>query len=217
VRVRVALATLALAGSLGSGPVRAASASAAPTSAPSAGPSPTEARAAERRQLFVGIVGGALLVFGVLGAWLALRSRRRRPEPVPEPATEPPPPPPKVLAVPTRGTPAKTEILLQCPTCRRDFGPDALFCSRDGNRLVPVRDGIERGPTGGVCPICKQGYDPGVQVCPIHEEELIPAPLFEAEPDSSGASPKICPTCGVQYRNGSGFCGADGSALVTVN
>jgi hypothetical protein len=165
----------------------------------------------------VGIVGGALLVFGVVGAWLALRSRRRQPEEAPTAETEPAPPAPAAIAAPRVAVAVKTGVLLQCPTCRRDYGPDALFCSRDGNRLVPVRDGLERGPTGGVCPVCKQGYDPGVHVCPIHEEELIPAPLFEADPDSSGTSPKICPTCGVQYRNGSGFCGADGSALVTVN
>ena len=169
--------------------------------------------------MFVAVVGGALLVFGAVGAWLALRSRRRRLEQERGQAErEAPPPAPQAVTVGQRSPPpAKTEIVLQCPTCRRDYGPEALFCSRDGNRLVPVRDSVERGPTGGVCPICKQGYDPGVHLCPLHDEELIPAPLFENAPDSGGTSPKICPTCGVQYRNGSGFCGADGSALVTVN
>ena len=107
---------------------------------------------------------------------------------------------------------------MQCPTCREEFGLEARFCKLDGNRLVPVRVGTEaRGPTGGICPICGQGFDPGVPVCPVHQEELVPAPVYNAARQSSGSYPKICPTCGIQYQNGSGFCGADGSALVTVN
>jgi hypothetical protein len=56
-----------------------------------------------------------------------------------------------------------------------------------------------------------------VQICPVHQEELVPAPVYHAAQRMGGSYPKICPTCGVQYPNGSGFCGNDGSALETIN
>jgi hypothetical protein len=176
----------------------------------------TDGRAAERRRLFVAIVGTAALLLGIAGLWVVLGRRRAQPtseskdeasaSTPPDPRQRPPRPPPE----PTAG------VVLLCPTCRTEHPPDALFCSRDGNRLVPAREG-ERLPAGGVCPVCGQGYDPGVLSCPEHDEELVPAPMVGGESARFGSSPKICPTCGVKYRNGSGFCGADGSALVTIN
>lgn len=214
-RLRVALATLALAGSLGIGSVHAEPATPGPSSlAPS-----TSVRAeapSQRRRMFVAVVGLAALVIGVTGLWLLVRSRRRAAEMPAEtqrtPARTLPPP----SSAPAPPAPKPGPVVPVCPTCRAEYGPEALYCSRDGNRLVPGSDG-ERGPTGGICPVCGQGFDPGIQSCPVHDEELVPAPLYDPAPTSAASSPKICPTCGVQYRNGSGFCGADGSALVTVN
>lgn len=178
------------------------------------------ATAADRRRTFVGVVGFAALVLGLAGLWLVRRSRR----PLAEPATaEAPVPSPVVTRLRTSSAPREpagpgAEAVLLCPTCRAEYGPESRFCKFDGNRLVAVSRGTDtRGPAGGICPVCEQGYDPGVVSCPVHDEELVPAGAHRAPERPSGQYPKICPTCGVQYPNGSGFCGADGSALVTVN
>lgn len=215
-RLRVALAILALAGCMGIEPVHAEPAAPGPSAlAPSTSVRP--GAPSERRRAFVAVVGLAALVIGVSGLWLLVRSRRRAAETPLEtpkaPALTEPPPSSATLPPPARTGP----VVPVCPTCRAEYGPEAVYCSRDGNRLIPGGERGERGPTGGICPVCGQGFDPGVQSCPVHDEELVPAPLYDPAPTSAAASPKICPTCGVQYRNGSGFCGADGSALVTVN
>jgi predicted nucleic acid-binding Zn ribbon protein len=85
--------------------------------------------------------------------------------------------------------------------------------------LVAARGNAEpTGPSGGVCPICGQGYDPGVLTCPKHGEELLPAAMqggvriVDAVPTK-----KICPVCGKQYTGDNQFCGGCGAALVPVN
>lgn len=179
----------------------------------------SQAKSGDRRRIFVGVVGFAALVLGLTGLWLLRRSRARI-------AVSPPvgdaAPSPVVTRVARTAPPAAAVQSdggqLACPACRAQAWPPALFCKLDGTRLVQLRDaGDAREPSGGVCPVCEQDFDPGIDACPVHDEDLVPA----AEPSSaerpSGQYPKICPTCGVQYPNGSGFCGADGSALVTVN
>jgi hypothetical protein len=182
--------------------------------APAVRASASSAGASDRRRTFVGVVGFAALVFGLAGLWLVRRSRRRaRVEP--EVAAAGP------VSTEVKADPAispASGAAMQCPTCREEYGLDARFCKLDGNRLVAVRTGTDaRGPTGGICPVCGQGFDPGIPVCPAHGEELVPAPVYNAGRRISGSYPKICPTCGIQYPSGSGFCGADGSALVTIN
>lgn len=167
----------------------------------------------DRRRTFIAVVGLAALAFGATGLYLMRRKKRQ--EHVPEPEE----PVVEAAIEPTSKPPASSAPLMVmiCPTCLEQYPVDARFCKLDGNRLVALREGADpRGPTGGVCPICCQGYDPGVVVCPQHQEDLIPAPIHLAQ-RASGSYPKICPTCGVQYPIGSGFCGADGSVLVTVN
>jgi hypothetical protein len=123
----------------------------------------------KRRTLFVAIVGAAALVLGLVGLGLVRRSRRRAlARPVPSTRMTPPP-----AAV--RRAPA-----MLCPTCRDEFPPEAQFCPRDGNRLLPLERGAAVGPTGAVCPVCGQGYDPGVSVCPKHDEPLVPALVYAA-------------------------------------
>ncbi len=175
-------------------------------------PAKVEAPAAtayDRRRTFVAVVGLAALAFGLAGLWLLRRNKRKEEasETTPAPAPEPP----------SQAPQSATTMAMLCPTCLEQYPADARFCKLDGNRLVTLREGADpRGPTGGVCPICGQGFDPGVLVCPRHHEDLVPAPIHLAQ-RGSGAYPKICPTCGVQYPSGSGFCGVDGSALVTIN
>lgn len=211
VTLRQALTTLVFASTLLLGTEPAA---AQPRSEPTTAQAGAR-RAEERRRLFVGIVGTSALILGLVGLWLSLRRRQRQPEP-----EEAAPPLPGSSAAPRRPEPAPrqpTPRVHLCPTCLAEYPASELFCSRDGNRLVPRAEGTDTGPAGGICPACGQGYDPGILVCPLHDEELVPAPLARAAGQRLGSCPKICPTCGVQYRNGSGFCGADGSALVTMN
>ena len=83
---------------------------------------------------------------------------------------------------------------------------------------IAVQDGVElRGPSGGICPTCEHGFDPGVATCPTHGEELVPWALWQEEAGEEDGMRKICPVCGSQYAGSSGFCGADGTALETVN
>jgi len=163
-----------------------------------------------RRLLFVGVVGSAALVLGLLGFVLVQHSRRK--PLAPEPRT------PR-LRLASAMTPNDLPPLGKiCPTCREEYGPEAAFCPNDGNRLVAARGNAEpAGPSGGVCPICRQGYDPGVLTCPKHGEELLPAAMQGVPTGDESTTKKICPVCGKQYAGDSQFCGGCGAALVPVN
>jgi hypothetical protein len=160
---------------------------------------------ARRRTLFVGVVGGASLLLGLIGFALVRRSRQR------------------ALAVPDSRRALRTPEPrpprpMVCPTCRDEFPPQAQFCPVDGNRLVPFDAGTTLGPSGAVCPVCGQGYDPGVSTCPKHDEPLIPPAIYAAARASARPEiQKICPVCGTQYVGESQFCGQCGAALVQVN
>jgi len=216
VRLTVAVALLAAIVMLADSSISWAQAE--PPKASASGDRPI-AGASQRKRLFVGVVGFAAFALGVAGLWMLRRSRTAATPETRPVQTEPPAPVVTRIQtlVPASASPRET-LSMVCPTCRSEYGAESRFCKLDGNRLVPVREGADsRGPTGGVCPVCSQGFDPGIQTCPIHDEELVPAGSQTFEDRPSGPYPKICPTCGVQYPNGSGFCGADGSALVTVN
>lgn len=191
---------------------------AAPTATEVAEPAPRAAQPSDRRRLFVGVVGLAALVFGITGLWLLRRQKARaQASPDPVPAAPAPLVTRVVAAARPPEAPAPADAVMLCPTCRAEYRAPARFCKFDGNRLVLGQSSEGRGPSGGVCPVCEQGFDPGITECPLHDEELVPAGAPHSAERPSGQYPKICPTCGVQYPNGSGFCGADGSALVTVN
>jgi hypothetical protein len=109
-----------------------------------------------------------------------------------------------------------------CPTCKREFAPPAgNFCPQDATRLVPLADADEAtlAPAGGVCPICRRGFEPGVKVCPTDKEELLPyaAVAATATVSAQGSKGKICPTCGNRFEGAAAFCGKDGTALVLLN
>jgi hypothetical protein len=108
-----------------------------------------------------------------------------------------------------------------CPSCRREYPAGTAFCTFDANRLVAIRghEQLMSGPAGGVCPVCRKGFNPGVKVCPEHGEELVPAAVAAA--GAAGQSPsqrgKICPSCGGRFDGTCSFCGKDGTALVLLN
>jgi predicted amidophosphoribosyltransferase len=109
-----------------------------------------------------------------------------------------------------------------CPSCRREYPAGTAFCAFDSNRLVAIRghEQLMSGPAGGICPVCRKGWNPGVKLCPEHGEELVPAAVAGA-----GAAPaqgpaqrgKICPSCGGRFEGGSTFCAKDGTQLVLLN
>jgi predicted amidophosphoribosyltransferase len=103
-----------------------------------------------------------------------------------------------------------------CPTCREEYPSYAKFCSRDGNRLVPGSSAEGEGPLGGICPVCGQGYDPGVAHCPLHHEPVVPVGVYRGR-SSVPPGERVCPVCGVHYHGSSRFCGNDGSNLVALN
>jgi hypothetical protein len=165
----------------------------------------------QSRALFVGVVGSAALVLGLLGFLLVQRSSRKplAPEPSAQSLR-------LVATVSPNELPALGKV---CPTCREEYPPEAAYCPNDGNRLVAATgNATPAGPSGGVCPICRQGYDPGVLMCPKDGEELLPsamqAGILRAEDTTTK---KICPVCGKQYTGDSQFCGGCGATLVPVN
>jgi hypothetical protein len=160
-----------------------------------------------RRTLFVGVVGGAAVLLGIMGLVLVRRSRRApqsirsAPRAAPPPAAAPPAP---------RGT--------FCPTCREEYAPEAQFCPTDGNRVIPIQQTTNPLSAGSVCPVCGQGYDPGITVCPRHDEPLVPPAVYAARNAPAPlVTRKICPVCGTQYGGESQFCGQCGASLVPVN
>jgi hypothetical protein len=170
-----------------------------------------------RKKLFIGIVGALALGLGVFG-FIAMQRARRAQRPTPLP------PRPQVsgtgtaeLRVPV--VPAEPVKGMLCPTCREEYPAEAKFCANDGNRLVPLQRGLGVAPAGGVCPVCGQGYDPGISTCPKHDEPLIPPVVSGAVQNENRATGdrKICPVCGARFSGESQFCGNCGASLVPVN
>jgi hypothetical protein len=193
--------------------------------------------ARRRRMIFIAIVAGSALVLGVLALVFSRRAKRakvleeelddRHAERVAE-----------VLARKrakadahaaqlraheesvTRAKQAARAAVgtMFCPTCRREYPPPAgNFCPQDATRLVELIDADPIGaPMGGVCPVCKRGFEPGVKVCPTDKEELVPFSTVAALPTVS-VKGKICPTCGDRFDGSATFCGKDGTALVLLN
>jgi predicted amidophosphoribosyltransferase len=75
------------------------------------------------------------------------------------------------------------------------------------------------GPSGGICPTCNRGYNPGVKVCAIDGDELVPTVVASVGSGSRSlpSRGKICPTCGGRFDGAARFCGKDGTQLVLVN
>jgi hypothetical protein len=167
----------------------------------------------DRRALFLTILALLALALGLIG-FLVLRKARRRHSPAQLAAT----PVAAGAAAALHHTAAvRAEPPRICPTCREEFPSDAEFCAFDGNRLVPMQPQTGLGPTGGVCPVCGQGYDPGVAACPKHNEPLVPALVAAERRRAPGITQKICPVCGTQFPGDGHFCGKCGAALVPVN
>lgn len=108
-----------------------------------------------------------------------------------------------------------------CPACRTEYPTGSVFCPQDANRLIPLagHEDVLTGPAGGVCPACRRGFNPGIKACPHDGEELVPLALWEAQKgkEQPRLRGKICPNCGERFDGSAGFCGKDGTALVLIN
>jgi predicted amidophosphoribosyltransferase len=85
--------------------------------------------------------------------------------------------------------------------------------------VIAGHETLMSGPSGGVCPTCNRGYNPGVKVCAVDGDELVPAAVASAGVGSRSlpSRGKICPTCGGRFDGAARFCGKDGTQLVLVN
>jgi hypothetical protein len=155
-----------------------------------------------KTRVFVAMAGALALLLGIAGLIVVRRSRRA----AAAAAAEAPPYP--------RAASASSKA---CPTCREEFPPEAEFCPKDGNRLVP-QTSLAVGPGGSVCPVCGRGFNPGTLTCPEHPEELVPAAAFAAAGAPATATTRsICPMCGSQFSGEIRFCGECCAALVPIN
>lgn len=165
-----------------------------------------EEKARGRRLIFVAIIGCCALGLAAAALWMALgRRRRRRGDPL--------------VSSDESAVAAPLHEILVCPTCQEEYPAETKFCARDGNRLVPISGDDREGlAEGGICPVCGQGFDPGIAVCPTHDEELVPPTALVQRQDVATPAPKrICPICGTVYGTEHQFCGNDGVALVPIN
>ncbi|MBN2195056.1 MAG: hypothetical protein JW751_19725 [Polyangiaceae bacterium] len=157
-----------------------------------AGPGASDESGAQRRWVFLSILGLLALLSGGVG--IALLFKPRRPAP---------------------GEPAPTGpgVGSRCPTCGREHPPGAMFC-KDAEDSAPLvlSTTAEHQPPGAICPVCAGETDPGEGTCAEHQGLVgvgTAAPPREIR--------KICPICGIQYGSDAEFCGSDGAQLVPLN
>jgi len=216
------------------------------TSAIGAGETKAQDDARKRKLLFVGVIGGLVVVLGIVAVIGARRStrlkkaesaaqerhaekmrdfERQKGEREAKHAAQMKAHRESVALAQQQSAAAAARGIdtgpVYCPSCRREYPAGTSFCAFDSNRLVAIRghEQLMSGPAGGVCPVCKKGYNPGIKVCPEHGEELVPAAVAgaAAPPQGTASRGKICPTCGIRSDGASTFCGKDGTALVLVN
>ncbi len=174
-------------------------------------PSATQLEAARQRRLrFVIILSGALAAFLGTAGFLLIRRGRKRSQPQTPQAS---------LRIEVATTKSHPTHSMQCPTCKLEYPSQLQFCLKDGNRLVDMTsDALAMtSASGGICPVCGHGYNPGVTTCARDGEELIPVVLAQRNKLPDEAPHKVCPNCGLRYPDGAEFCGIDGSGLVPMN
>lgn len=201
---------------------------------------------ADRGTLIVVVVLLAVII-GALAALFVMLVRRRReavaPVAVPVPLPTAPAVLPAIAVAPLRARrrmpsapPVSSGGLaiasatsaasgMVCPTCRAEY-QGFTYCPRDARRLVAAEDMLSggRGP-GGVCLVCRRGFEPGLRRCPHDGGDIAPAGLYWAmrgrrvrEPTPmSGVTAKVCPVCRQRHDLAARFCGNDGAELHVIN
>jgi hypothetical protein len=171
--------------------------------------------AQRRRTIFVWTISTIAAVLAAAALWMAgSRRRTKRPAPAFDASSSDGPLPPAEA----ERNPGVSQAVLVCPTCHEEYPLDQKYCALDGNRLMGLPPQLRLGGmSGGVCPVCRHGFDPGVTRCPDHDEELVPRPALGPSTPAAAMTRRICPLCGAIYGTDGQFCGNDGATLVPIN
>lgn len=165
-----------------------------------------EDRARTRRLLFVGLVGGALVILGAVALALLRRSRR--------------------AAALEREAEERHEARVQEVLRRRKARAEAHAAQQRAHEesvAAATRDDAEEERT---CGTCGKSFPAGTAFCP-HDGAPLAAgggaragaalPYVAPEVAHAAKRGKICPTCGEHFDGGAEFCGKDGTQLVLLN
>jgi len=237
-------ALLAQSGLGSSGELDAPAVAVLATSTIGAGDAKAQDSARKRRLLFIAVIGGLVLVLGIVAVVGARRSaklkraeaaaqerhaekmkdfERQKGEREAQHAAQMKAHRESVALAQQQSAAAAARGVdtgpVYCPSCRREYPAGTAFCAYDSNRLVAIRghEQLMSGPAGGICRVCRKGFNPGMKVCPEHGEELVPAAVAGAAVQATTQRGKICPTCGGRSDGASSFCGKDGTQLVLIN
>lgn len=183
-----------------------------------AGEGRVEDRSRTRRWVFIGIIGGVLVVLGVLAA--VLRGRSRRAAALVREATERHEA--EVAEVLERRRIRGEQHAVQKRAHEESVAAAAAARARPKVQLVPAEPAAR--PEAMMCPKCGRDFEPPTTFCPTDGTSLMPASRapgvpFPA-PGAIAAAPKrgkICPTCGDRFDGAADFCGKDGTQLVLLN
>lgn len=146
-----------------------------------------------RRLIFLGVVGGCVLVLGVAGVVML---RRQKPEV--EEVEELVPGETKMTVVRKKRLVQKAGAPeMRCPTCSARYPAGSTFCPKDGVALVADAAPAAAPAAAAAAPVAAAA-----------------APVAASGSAERG---KICPVCGTRYPAHAQFCGKEGATLVLVN
>jgi hypothetical protein len=203
-----------------------------------AGEGRVEDRAKQRRWVFIGIVGGVLLVLGILATVLRRRSRRARDiENEAKDRHEA-----EVAEVLERRRASQEQHAVQKKAHEESVAAAAVARAKAKDAAIahaaainaasrppppPSQQAQEQEMPPMMCPTCGREFQAPTSFCPNDGGTLVPAskahgipypaPAAIVQSPQSPKRGKICPTCGDRFEGGADYCGKDGTALVLLN
>ncbi len=184
-----------------------------------AGEGRVEDRARTRRYVFLGIVGGILVVLGIVAVALLRRSKRAKElEREVEQRHEA-----RVQEALERRKKREAEHAAQQRAHEESI--KARESARAQRTAAAATATPAAAPREMTCPTCGRSAAPPTAFCPHDGTKLVDAKSDEAAAVhpaaiARAASPKrgkICPTCGDRFDGGADYCGKDGTQLVLIN
>jgi hypothetical protein len=189
-----------------------------------AGEGRVEDRAKARRWVFIGIIGGVLVVLGVLAA--VLRGRSRRAAALVREANERHEA--EVADVLERRRVREEQHAAQKRAHEESVAAAAAARARaKAQAAAAAAPAAPASAAAMICPKCGRDFPPPNTFCPTDGASLVPASSAPGIPypapaaiAMSAAAPKrgkICPTCGDRFDGQTDYCGKDGTQLVLLN